>query len=884
MKKSGTFFFNWPEAFQAGMAAAGGKGWNLGRLERYGFRIPAGGVLAAGAYRIFIEDNNLLADTEDIAQSVNVGNAGERAAEEKLFLIREKIKAGRVSPHIQEELFSRLKHAGILQNPLAVRSSAAAEDTAAASFAGIYESFLNVRGADNLLSAIKGCYASLWTPRAVAYRRKMNITDEQVLPAVVIMEMVEAVAAGVGFTCDPRTGRECVTLINANFGLGESVVSGVVEPDEYRLHFCWETAERWEIAEKRIGRKEGQTVAVSSGGTEFVDAAELSASQVLTDENIRKLNLLILRVFDALGYGERHQDIEWVFDGQDFTLVQARPVTVLPRYTFDGIKNQPDIWSNANLRDTMPMVQSRLNWSFLEKLFNAPLKTFSQQLGQDLSGFRQIRLYQGRAYFNLSIAQWFIYDVFGIRPRLMNESLGGHQPEIKIDEKSPYRGVKGCKRLWRLLKAIPGGMKIRKNANGIFAKNNVLTEAFLKEDFKALDDKELLDKSAEIRSAIVEFYPVWGAGGTFANMDSLVKALEKYFPGRGKALATVLMTGGGNITSAQQGYRLMEMAQIARGDAAAWRFFDSATFNPLRWEEELPEESPFKLALRNFLLEYGHRGIYEMDIINPRWREDPAYLLDIVRSTMETADVGKIKARQKEKADGAWREVNRRVPFYRRGMINYLLKQAVKGAEFREMAKSVLIKMYESERIVFQAIGGRLAERGILAEQSDIYHCSWNEIFPILKGEWDGKGLDVLVAERKAGRKELEALSPPDLIIDEVPQFAEPAAHRAGNVLAGMGVAAGKASGPTRLIGHPDEGGKLQEGDVLVAPSTDPGWTPLFLRASAIVTETGGFLSHGSIVAREYGIPAVVNIPGVMKIIKDNQLITVDGDAGKVYL
>ena len=331
-------------------------------------------------------------------QSATIGNIGEKGIEEKLFLIREKIKAGRISLHIQEELISKLKNIGILDKPMAVRSSATAEDTSGASFAGIHESFLNVRGLDNILSAIKGCYASLWTPRAVAYRRKMNIRDNEVIPAVVIMEMVDAVAAGVGFSCDPRTGREDVVLISANFGLGESVVSGVVEPDEYRLdYWC-------EITEKRIGRKEGKTIAGITGGTEFVEFAESSVSQVLIGENIRKLGLLILRVFDALGCGEEHQDIEWVFDGKDFTLVQARPVTALPRYTLAGIKNQPDIWSNANFRDAVPMVQSTLNWSLMKLSLNimitAPFKAIGYQIPP---GLRHVRLYQGRAYLNASI-------------------------------------------------------------------------------------------------------------------------------------------------------------------------------------------------------------------------------------------------------------------------------------------------------------------------------------------------------------------------------------------------------------------------------------------------------------------------------------------------
>lgn len=213
-----------------------------------------------------------------------------------------------------------------------------------------------------------------------------------------------------------------------------------------------------------------------------------------------------------------------------------------------------------------------------------------------------------------------------------------------------------------------------------------------------------------------------------------------------------------------------------------------------------------------------------------------------------------------------------------------MLKQALKNAERREMAKSVFVKIFEPTRLIFQEIGHRFADRGILIKPADIYHCTWHEIFTILHGYWDGKGLNVLVTERENNRKGMEKLSPPDLIIGNVPRFTAPVTITSGNVIRGVGVAAGNASGSARLIYHPNEGGKLQAGDVLVAPSTDPAWTPLFLRTSAIVMETGGFMSHGAIVAREYGIPAVVNISGVMKIIKDSRLVTVDGDAGDVHL
>lgn len=868
------FIFNWSDVFIAGVDAVGGKGWNLGRLHRYGFKVPIGGVLTTQAYQRFVEENALIKYMTEITRSITIDNLDAIDTEKKLQMLREKIEAGHIPPDIEESLISCLENMEINDKPLAIRSSATAEDSANASFAGVHDSYLNVRGPDKIISAIKRCYASLWTLRAVAYRRKMNINDYDICQAVVIMEMVNSKASGTGFSADPRSGREDILLISANFGLGESVVSGSIEPDEYWVNH-W-----YEIVEKRIGSKQGCTIARDSGGTDFIATLRASEKKVLKDEQIGKLACLIQRVFDALGEGVQHQDIEWTFDGQDFVLVQARPITVMPRYTFAAIKNQPDIWSNANLSDTMPMVLSTLNWNFYKRFCQ-----FSDVLGYKVPpGLQGIRLYQGRAYVNLSIQQWFAYDAYGFKPHQTNELWGGHQPEIEISENSPYGGIQGLKRMFRLGKLIVLGIKTRKNAQQAFDRVSVFHSRLLEEDFRSMADEDIIHKFDAIRSTYVEYYPVFISCAATADMSQLTKALEKYLPGKGKAYANALMVGSGDITSATQGYRLVELAEIARGDISARKFMNSEPFIPLRWEQELPENSPFKQSLRDFLVEYGHRTVYELEIMNARWREDPSYLLDVVRSTMETADLSKIRARQQQKANEAWRNINQKVPYLRKRTIRRLVKQALKSMEIREMSKSILIKISECYRVAFQEVGRRLAEKEILKESLDIYHCSWGEMISIIKGDWNGRGLNILVDERKEYKRELDKLSPPDFIIDEAPKFTETVAAGSGHEIRGLGVAAGIASGAARLIKHPHQGAKLKSGDVLVAPTTDPGWTPLFLRASGIIVETGGAGSHGAIVAREYGIPAVVNLRGAMQVISDGQTVVVDGDEGKVFL
>ncbi|TGE39889.1 pyruvate, phosphate dikinase [Desulfosporosinus fructosivorans] len=882
MEKKEGCFFSWSEAFLMSTETVGGKGWNLARLDRYGFEIPRGGVLSAAVYGNYLEANGLKSSVQELAQSITMTNICEEEVLAQLTDIRDRINSGFIPADIQEQLFMCLKETGVLERPLAVRSSATAEDSARASFAGMHESFLNVHGPEDLPSAIKGCFASLWTTRAVAYRRKMNIKDDEVQAAVVIMEMVEAKAAGVGFTCDPRTGRQDILLINANYGLGESVVSGMVEPDEYHLD---PTPSLPTVIAKKIGTKKSQVVVKEGGGTEIVPSDKPERNQVLEDGQITQLGLLMLRVYEALGQGEQHQDVEWVFDGQGFVIVQARPVTVLPRYTYAEIKDQPDIWSSSGLRDSNAMVQSTLNWRLVELHLNThtiePIRSTGYPL---VPGVQYIRLFEGRVYLNITAFQWLDYDSVGLNPADYQSSFG-YPVVIKIRDKSPYHGIVGMKRLRRLTKILLKNLRIWRHERQFYSRVKRTTESWQESGFGDVLDLACIDLYNDLTSMLKEVTLVFYAMMAAAIYPHIVltKALHKYLPGRENGIINGLMAGEAQITSAEHGYRLMELAELASHDQEAQRFLSSED-DSLSWEKELKDDSPFKQAFRVFLTEFGHRGTDELDIINPRWGESPAYLSQTIRNSINTADVSKLKTRQKEIHQRALQEVQQKVPVYRRPILKYWLKRGIKGAEMREMSKSILVRVFGSFRILALELGQRFEERGIIQQQNDIFHCAWSEIFSILRKEWDGKGLTELVAERKDRRRKMEERSLPVLITGEVSKHVEPVKLSAGSSLTGFGVASGRAVGRARLIYHPNEGGSLEYGDVLVAPSTDPAWTPLFLRASAVVMETGGVISHGAIVAREYGIPAVVNVLGVMKSISEGQTIEVDGDEGKIVL
>jgi len=878
------YFLNWDEAFNSTAAQVGGKGHNLARLHKYGFQVPAGGVLISRVYRDFLESNGL-SDLLNAVAPIKAEAVMDPAIEKILAEIRQKINDGQVPEICIQELSKHLTVMKLVDKPVAVRSSATAEDSAIASFAGVHESFLNINGLTNIIKAIKDCYASLWTPRAIAYRRKMGFDDDKVAAAVVIMELIPAAAAGVAFSCDPRTGRRDRIAISANFGLGESVVSGAVEPDEYLLDSRILLPK---IIGKKIGSKKQCTKSRSGNGTELVSSGDCANKQVLDDSRITELGLLTLRVYEALGSGIVHQDMEWAFDGNRFFVLQARPVTNLREPNFPEIAGQPVIWSNANLKDVMPHVQSTITWNLASCMLPRMMSANLQAAGYHVPpGINWVRLYKGRGYFNLSALQWGYYDGMGFLPGKTNEFIGGHQPEIKVPAGNPLSGLKGMKRVLRQIYYGINFLRVQGSAETIFKDIREKADSWNRLNLRGMNDNELISLLSDMRKKYTEYAPSYMLLGASASapLEMLARTLDADFPGRGYSLANGLLAGTSEkMTSAEHGYRLMELAQTAQRDDAARNFFMAEHFDPLAFRNEIPESSQFMIEFEEFLKDFGHRGIYETDLINPRWREDPGYLLENIRAELLFPRNSDHRKAQAEKRKAVEQEIDEKLKWgFRRIKISIWARQARKGAELREMARSVMVKPYESSRLILQDIGRRLVEKGILNEKTDVYHCALPEIIDILAGHWDGTGLRILVEDRKRIREEFSELEPPDVIIDEVPQPLARQHEVQGKVLSGLGVAAGSASGSARLIRHPGENSKLLAGDVLVAPSTDPGWTPMFLRAKAVVMEVGGYLSHGAIVAREYGIPAVVNVPGVMKALKDGEQLTVDGDEGKVY-
>ncbi len=891
------WLLDWDAAFAAGPSIAGGKGWNLGRLHRYGFQVPDGGVLSARAYARFMADPQLVRLREDL-KFVTADDAAAPESARRLEAMQAAIRSTPLPQEIASAVETFLRSRRLEDVPLAVRSSATAEDSAAASFAGIHTSRLGQVGLEGVLESIRECYASLWTPRAAAYRRRIGLSDDEVLCAVVLCRMVgaggdprkEPECAGVAFSCDPRSGRRDVVTIGAVRGLGEALVSGAATPEEIVVQVGWEPA----VIERRRagdpGSRGGQ--ADQGRGSDRRDGVhQPGPGDVLSDELAIRLAYLVQRVHWALGDGHNPQDVEWAYDGSTFWLLQARPVTRLPRYTFPGAERLPVVWSNANLKDALPGVLTPLAWSMTVAVIRRNLFAAHSASGYEIPpGLEVCRRFSGRAYFDFTSLFWAYYDGLGLTAAEFNRSLGGHQPELPVDEPNPMKGKDARRRsrtrarllrvLLKLDKTLPREIRAHHEA----ARRSRGTD-LSRETLEGLRLR-MLDLIAETE----HFGPRSMLANTSAGVwhDGLEKLLAKVSPDNAHALASDLLAGSGNVVSAEHGYRLLDLAAAAARDAEARKLLAREPLEASAWKQ-LPACSPFRAELERFLADFGHRAVYEVEIANPRWVEDPRYILQQVRLLLESGVTEDFREAARQKRHEAERAVARRAPLLL-PLVRWLARQARRGGALREGAKSALVALLEQCRYVVLEIGRRMHAAGVLDAHDDVFYLTAVELDAFTRGLWDGRGAKALVRDRKAQQEAWLSETPPDVIVEggapvaggDALAAAAGKGEQHGRTLKGTGVAAGRATGRARILHHPSESDRLAKGEILVAPSTDPGWTPLFMRAAAIAVEVGGYHSHGAIVARELGIPAVANVPGLLAALQDGETITVDGDTGTI--
>ncbi|UXY13654.1 PEP-utilizing enzyme [Chitiniphilus purpureus] len=839
---------DWADAAAAGTAQAGGKGWQLGRLAQLGLPVPPGFVISAAA------------------------SAGHRPG------------AALPGP-LGAALVQALAARGWERQPLAVRSSATLEDSGQASFAGIHRSCLNVPGAAGVAAALQQVLDSCWSAPAQAYRQRLGLSEAEAGMAVVVMPLLPARASGIAFTCDPVGGRNDQTLIHAHWGLGESLVGGHAEGDEYRLQEQ-ELDGSLSLCSIRLGGKARLSVVLPEGGTALQDTPQAQRGQaVLSAAQALALGELVRDAARALDHAAPGYDLEWVWDGNQFWIVQARPVTARGHHTYLALAAQAVYWSRGNTREILPEPLSPLDWELSRVMVNRMLTRGYALCGYPLlSGAQRAGLFHGRLYLQTSLLQWECYDALGVTPKAMNQLMGGTQPEIAVPR--PDWRARAARAL-RMLRYLRRNAGLRRRAERLLRDARREADAWMAEPLPA-DNGALAARLRQQLTTLLgsdDLFFLQGSGG--GTLFNLVQLIDRACPGEGHALAAALLAGGEPSVTARQSYQLMELARIAGTDTAALDWLR----NPARvagdWAQALPPDSPFRRAFADFLNRYGHRGLYETYLRNPRWREAPGYLLDSVVNLLG-CEPAPLRARQLEAADQAWQRLRRALPLWSRPLLKPMVEAARRDCNQREAARSALVAYLAALRHCACELGRRLSGPAGLAQPDDLFNLTSAEILALATGHLPGPAAARRATERGTRLAHWASQREPELVIEHAPaEYRNPSATAATPVAAGehwhgIAVGSGCARGRVRIVREPSAGLGMAPGEVLVAPSTDPGWTPLFVKAGALIMETGGYLSHGAIVAREFGIPAVVNLPGILAQLRDGDEVEVDGRAGTV--
>ncbi|WP_433501880.1 PEP/pyruvate-binding domain-containing protein [Pseudonocardia halophobica] len=829
-------------AAAADPALVGGKAASLGRLIRAGFPVPPGSCVTTTAYR---------AVADPVVRPLL--DAGAAPAD---------LRAAVRSAPVPAVLAAAIR--ALADGPVAVRSSATAEDLPDASFAGQQDTFLDVEGPDAVLDAVRRCWASLWTDRAVAYRAANGIDDRTVALAVVVQRMVPAAAAGVLFTANPVTGRRGETVIDAAPGLGEAVVSGTVDPE----HLVLDAGGR--VVERRAG----------------------GVGPCLSDEHARELAALGRRVAEQHG---GPQDLEWAVDGTDRVwLVQARPVTTLyplPENPASGLR----IYLNVNVAQGVlgPLTTAgqgafRVLTGSIARLFGvavtdvragAPVLTVAgERLLVDVTG--ALRHPVGRIVIPR------LFDVMEARSAAVLRRVLA-DPAFAVLPGRRLRFARALARVFRRFRVPPrlvGALVAPDRARrAVDAAVGDLRDRL--DDRGPLPPRARLDRleatlAQEMPAVAGRAFPVAAAGFVaFGLAAALLRGRAR--PGE---LSTVLRGLPHNVTT-EMDLALWAVAGRIAADPPSRALVGGPVEATRAALEAGTAPAVLTDGLREFLGRYGHRGVAEIDLGVPRWREDPSYLLGVLAGYLR-ADQGRtpdrVFAAAAAEAEQTAAALAAGVGGMRGRVVRLLLDRARALAGLRELPKFTLVTVLDAARADLLAVGEALAAEGRIAAAGDVVHLTMDDC----RAGLAGADLRALVATRRAvhDRERRRRHVPRILLSDgtEPEALPDPAAPPAvPGELRGTPASAGVAEGPARVVLDPADA-RLEPGEILVCPSTDPGWTPLFLTAAGLVMEMGGANSHGAVVAREYGIPAVVGVPGAVARIRTGERVVVDGTAGRV--
>ena len=826
------------------LALVGGKGANLGELSRIEkINVPAGFCVTTEAYKSIVEQ---IPEFNDLLEQLALLTVDDlERVREITRKIRNAIEETPIGKDIAEDVADYHRQLGE-KDPYAVRSSATAEDLPGASFAGQQDTYLNIIGKDAILKHISKCWASLFTDRAVIYRIQNGFDHRKVHLSVVIQKMIFPHAAGIMFTADPLTSNRKIVSIDAGLGLGEALVSGLVNADNFKVR-------SGEIIEKKISQQPNRPA--------------------LTDGQVLALERLGRKVEEHFGHP---QDIEWCLANETVHIVQSRPITTLfPIPEADDQENR--VYVSVGHQQMMTDPMKPLGLSFF--LLTTPAR---------------MRMAAGRLFVDTTsmlaapVSRKAVIDTLGKSDPLIKDALltivarQDFMQSLPNEEFKPRAGS-----VFDPPPAVENDPQIvsdliERSQSSIAELNRSIQAKSGPElfDFILEDLQELKRLSSEPQNMAVIM--------TAMNASAWINEKMKEWLGEVNVADTLSQSVPNNVTS-EMGLALLDVADVIRGFPEVIEYLQQAKDNNFLDQLVEFEGGPeTRDAIDAYLDKYGMRGVGEIDITRARWSETPVTLVPIILSHIKNFEPGASKRKFEQRRQEALKKQEE---------LLQRLKQLPDGEQkaketkekidlirtfsgYREYPKYRIINRYFAYKQALLREAEQLLRAHVIHEKEDIFYLTFEELREVVR---TNKLDHQIINTRKAAHKSYEKLTPPRVITSdgEIVTGEYKRENLPAGAIVGLAVSAGVIEGRARVILNIEDA-ELEDGDILVTSFTDPSWTPLFVSIKGLVTEVGGLMTHGAVIAREYGLPAVVGVENATKLIKDGQTIRVNGTEGYV--
>lgn len=867
MENKSAYILSLSDIDQTHFSMVGGKAANLGELSRVeGIQVPDGFCITTDAYKKITESN---VEFNHLLDELTHLKAEDRAL---INTISAKIREAIVNAPIQEAIEEEVKeYINIFgeKEAYAVRSSATAEDLPTASFAGQQDTYLNIIGMDAIMHHIRQCWASLFTERAIVYRIQNGFNHHTVHLAVIVQKMIFPQASGILFTADPVNGNRKVVSVDAGFGLGEALVSGLVNADVYKVQDD-------KIIGKQVAVKKLSVEALKEGGTQKQQIApEQQNTQVLSDSEILNLAQLGRKIEAHFG---QPQDIEWCLADDTFYMVQSRPITTLfPVPQADDVQNH--VYISVGHQQMMTAAMKPLGLSFYLLNTLAHMRTAGGRLFVDVT-----------AMLASPESCETVLNMMGKSDPLIKDAI------MTVLERGDFIPPKptdttGVENRRMPVSAVKPDVEISKAVVAALIQKNEAAIAELKQNIKEKSGTELFDFIREdvIQMRQMLFQPE-SMAAILAGMDALAWLNEKMLEWLGEKNAgdTLAQSVPNNVTS-EMGLALMDVADVIRPYPEVITFLQQTKDDDfLMHLPHLKGGAEAKTAIEAYLDKYGMRCAGEIDITRNRWIEKPTTFIPLILGNVRNFKPGEAKRKFEQGLQEAQKKEQELL-----SRLKELPDGEQKAAEtklnidkirdfsgYREYPKYSIVSRYWVYKQALLKEAAKLVETGLIHEKEDVFYLMFEELQEVVRTNQ----LDyAIISERKEDFKHYEKLTPPRVITSdgEIITGRYKREDLPAEAIVGLAVSSGIIEGRARVILNMADA-NLEPGDILVTTFTDPSWTPLFVSIKGLVTEVGGMMTHGSVIAREYGLPAVVGVENATTLIKDGQQIRVNGIEGYV--